>query len=87
MREIEIIVAAEDAGARIDKFLSEQEDLSRSRVQALLAEGSILVNQAAVKANYRVKANDHITACFDDEMEMEARPEKMGWMCGMRMRM
>ena len=46
-------------------------------MQDLLAEGSILVNQAAVKANYKVKANDHITACFDDEMEMEARPEKM----------
>ena len=49
MREIKIIAAAEDAGARIDKYISEQEDLSRSRVQALLAEGSILVNQNAVQ--------------------------------------
>lgn len=77
MREIKIIAAAEDAGARIDKYISEQEDLSRSRVQALLAEGSILVNQNAVKANYKVKADDCITAVFNDEMEMEARPEKM----------
>ena len=75
MREIKIIAAAEDAGARIDKYISEQEDLSRSRVQALLAEGSILVNQNAVKANYKVKADDCITAVFNDEMEMEARPE------------
>lgn len=28
MREIKIIAAAEDAGARIDKYISEQEDLS-----------------------------------------------------------
>ena len=77
MREIKIIAAAEDAGARIDKYISEQEDLSRSRVQALLAAGSILVNQNAVKANYKVKADDCITAVFNDEMEMEARPEKM----------
>ena len=77
MREIKIIAAAEDAGARIDKYISEQEDLSRSRVQALLAEGSILVNQNAVKANYKVKADDCITAVFNDEMEMEARPEKI----------
>lgn len=27
MREIKIIAAAEDAGARIDKYISEQEDL------------------------------------------------------------
>ncbi len=72
MREIKIIAAAEDAGARIDKYISEQDDLSRSRVQALLAEGSILVNQNAVKANYKVKADDCITAVFNDEMEMVA---------------
>lgn len=34
MREIKIIAAAEDAGARIDKYISEQEDLSRSRAGA-----------------------------------------------------
>ena len=38
MREIKIIAAAEDAGARIDKYISEQEDLSRSRVRCWLRE-------------------------------------------------
>ena len=51
MREIKIIAAAEDAGARIDKYISEQEDLSRSRVQALLAEGSILVDRKSTRLN------------------------------------
>ncbi|MFR6489545.1 MAG: S4 domain-containing protein, partial [Clostridium sp.] len=77
MREIDIIAAAEDAGVRIDKYISEQEELSRSRVQSLLQEGLILVNEKPAKANYKVKAQDHITACFDDEMELEARPEPM----------
>ena len=77
MREIDIIAAAEDAGVRIDKYISEQEELSRSRVQSLLQEGLILVNEKPAKANYKVKAQDHITACFDDEMELEARPEAM----------
>lgn len=77
MREINLVVQDEDCPSRIDKFISEQETLSRSRVQALLSEGLILVNGTTCKANYKVKANDKITASFEDEMEMEAQSEEM----------
>lgn len=77
MREIDIIVERDHCPSRIDKFISEQEDLSRSRVQSLLAEGFILVNGGHAKSNYKVKENDVIHACFEDEMEMEAQSEKM----------
>ena len=78
MREIDLIVLEEEALQRIDKYISEkEEDLSRSRVQQLLQDKSIFVNGKESKANYKVKANDHITACFDDEVELEAKPEKM----------
>ena len=41
MREINLVVQGEDCPARIDKYISEHETLSRSRVQALLSEGRI----------------------------------------------
>lgn len=77
MREIKLVVQSEDCPSRIDKYISEHETLSRSRVQALLNEGLILVNGASCKANYKVKEHDEITACFHDVMEMEAQSEKM----------
>lgn len=78
MREIDHIVDAEHALMRIDKYVTEvEEDLSRSRVQGLLSEDLILANGCSCKANYKVKLNDHITALFEDEMEMDAQPEDM----------
>lgn len=78
MREIDITATLEDRLDRIDKFISEkEEDLSRSRVQQLLSEELIIVNGAPCRAKYKVKVNDHITASFEDLMEMEAVPEEM----------
>ncbi len=47
---------------RIDKFLSNRlENTSRNRIQIASEAGSILVNNVAVKSNYRVKPDDVIT--------------------------
>ena len=78
MRKIDITVLSDEKIVRIDKYIVEKEtDLSRSRVQQLLQEQLISVNGRVVKANYKVKPLDHITAEFDDEIEAEAKPEKM----------
>lgn len=78
MRELQWIVESEHNLTRLDKFISSvQEDLSRSRVQTLLESDSILVNGNVSKPNYKVKTGDSITACFEDNMELEAVPEQM----------
>lgn len=47
---------------RIDKFLfNKLEGTSRSRIQAAASAGSILVNNSAVKSNYKVKPLDVIS--------------------------
>ncbi len=44
---------------RIDKYLSSRiEGVSRTRIQAAAQAGNILVNETAVRPNYRVKPND-----------------------------
>ena len=45
-----ISVNAEAAGQRLDQFMAAKLDVSRARVQQLIAEQKIVVNDAAAKA-------------------------------------
>lgn len=56
------IVTREQAGIRIDKYLSEADpDLTRSYLQKLIKEGHVLVGDQSVKANYKVREDDSIS--------------------------
>ena len=55
------IVVEKNEGLRIDKYLSlEIEELSRNKIQKLLENGHILVNQKSVNNNYKVSLGDKI---------------------------
>lgn len=62
---------------RIDKFLQMRvENASRTKIQAAADNGSILVNNIPVKANYRVKPGDVITVVLEyPPREIEIIPE------------
>ncbi len=67
-----------EKGERIDKFIAKQEpDFSRSRLQALIEDGSILVNGSIVKSNYKLRAHDVITADLKADEPLEAKPENI----------
>lgn len=51
---------------RIDKYLTEKTDLSRSKIQKLIDDGKILVNGNEVSSNYKVKLNDKIEIKEED---------------------
>jgi len=54
-------VSLEHAGKRLDQFLAARlEDTSRSRVQQLISEGKVLVNDAAERASYRLRGDERI---------------------------
>jgi 23S rRNA pseudouridine1911/1915/1917 synthase len=54
-----ISVAQEDAGRRLDQFLTMRlEDVSRARVQELIAEGNVQVNDAAAKASLKLRGGE-----------------------------
>ncbi len=72
------ILAGEEAGIRIDRYLSDRcDDLSRSYLQKLLKDGGVLVNGKAVKSNYKVSAGDSITLDVPDAVEPEIEAEEM----------
>jgi 23S rRNA pseudouridine1911/1915/1917 synthase len=62
---------------RVDKFLSNQlKNTSRSRLQAAADAGCVLVNNVAVKSNYKVKPNDEVVIALDyPRRELKIIPE------------
>jgi 23S rRNA pseudouridine1911/1915/1917 synthase len=57
-----ISVASEDAGKRLDQFLANRmAAVSRARVQELIADGKVVVNDAAAKPSLKLRGGEHIT--------------------------
>ncbi len=72
---MEIKIEAVNNLERIDKFLVDTLEESRSKIQAMIKDGSILVNGETIKANYKVKVNDKITVEEMTEREFELEAE------------
>ena len=71
-----IVVPAEDAGKRIDIYLNEELDISRSYVKNLIEDQHILVNSNSIKkAGYIVKENDVIEASIPEAEVLNVEPE------------
>lgn len=73
MKKIEI--NTEDFGKRIDAFLAEKLDLSRSNIQRLIENENIIVNSTKIKASYKIQDGDIIE--YEEEepksVELEAQ--------------
>lgn len=78
MQEEQFIINQEENGMRIDVFLSKKMDnVSRSYIQKLIKEKEISVNGMAVKANYKVSANDIVQLTIPDLSEPDILPENI----------
>ena len=65
--EIEVL----ENNIRIDKYLVNQIDLSRSKIQKLIKDGNILVNNNIINNNYLVNIGDKIIINYVDENPLE----------------
>ena len=55
------LAAAEDAGKRLDQFLAAQlSETSRARVQQVIAEEKVLVNEVSARASLRLRGGERI---------------------------
>ena len=78
MEQREFIVEPETAGQRIDRFLSgEDTGLSRSALQALVADGHVQCNGKAVAKSLKLKAGDAILLEIPDAKPIEAVPQEI----------
>lgn len=75
--EIYLTVEEEVKGERIDGFLVEKLDFTRTRIQNLIKEGHIRVNEKKIKPSYKVEKNDIITGIIPKIEEVEIIPENI----------
>lgn len=69
-------VLSEDAGIRIDVFLSKRiEDMSRSHIQKLVDENNIWVNNKNIKSNYKIRCGDIIKVVIPEPVKLDLIPE------------
>lgn len=65
------------SGVRIDKYVSENTEFTRSAVQGLLENGRIVVNGVSVNKNYKLKSGDCISVEIPEPQIMDAIPENI----------
>ena len=76
MNEIVMEITPEMEGERIDKCISNYlESLSRSYIQKIIKDGKAYVNDAVVKANYKVKVDDKVHFEIPDCEEPDIPPQ------------
>lgn len=62
-------ITENQAGERIDRFLADSQDLTRSFLQKILKEGEVIVNGKSVKANYKLRKGDRIEFEISEAVE------------------
>ena len=68
-------IRVEEEKIRIDKYLTDKLDLSRSKVQKLIDEEKILVNGNVISSNYKVRIDDLIEV-KEEDMDFSITIEK-----------
>ena len=67
-----MIIDTNDIGTRIDKYLTDNTDYTRSKIQKMIENGNILVNNKQTKDSYKLKENDRITIEeYNEEIDIE----------------
>ena len=72
-----IIINNSENNKRIDLYLIDKIDMSRSKIQDKLKKGEILVNEKQVKSSYILKENDVISFNIEEEFDTDIEPENI----------
>ncbi len=67
----------EDVSVRLDKYLIDKLDISRSKVQEMIEQELILVNDKKTKNSYKLRLNDEISIVGTLKYETDIKPENI----------
>lgn len=71
------IITVEQTEDRIDKYLLDKMNVSRSKLQKMISNANILVNDKKVKNSYIVRVDDVITINDNIEEKIDILPQKI----------
>ena len=74
---IELVVGQSDAGMRLDSFISEHTELSRSAAVRLIEEGAVTVGDAKANKKYKLCPGDTVQVVLPEPEPTEAEPENI----------
>jgi 23S rRNA pseudouridine1911/1915/1917 synthase len=78
VKKLELKVPQEATGTRLDLFLANENiNLSRSRIQQLISDQSILVDGRPTKPSYKIKGKEKITIQVPPLEELSLEPENI----------
>ncbi len=72
-----IIVNENEKSIRIDAYLSNKKEDSRVKIQRLIAEGKIKVNEKNTKPSYKIQKSDIITIEAEEVKETNLKPQNI----------
>ena len=70
-----ITLEVTDSNKRIDAFIADNTDITRSRATSLLVDGNVTVNGQVKGKSYKVKTGDQIVINVPDPVELDAKPQ------------
>lgn len=70
-------IEEKDKNKRLDKFLEENINATRSFLGKLNDDGKVLVNQKIVKNGYKLSTNDNVQVDYQEKKELNANPENI----------
>lgn len=77
MDRISFIVSKENSGIRIDKFIADNYDLTRSAIQKLIENNNILVNNKTISKNYKLREGDNVIINVPEPVELDIIPQNI----------
>jgi len=79
LNELEFIVEIGQSGERIDKYVNDSldENFSRTQVQQWIKNGHVKVNANTVKANYKLRMDDHVSIIIPEPVITTIVPEQL----------
>lgn len=78
MNDLSLIITEDNAGKRIDKFITEQNTgLTRSSVQKLIDDSNILVNNKSVSKNYKLRLNDIVEINIPEPVSLDVKAQDL----------
>ena len=72
-----IVISSSENNKRIDLYLIDKIDMSRSKIQDSIKKGQILVNNKEIKSSYILKENDIISFHIEESIDIDIEPENI----------